>query len=602
MPMKGLSMNKLLAVTVLLLGSASTSLAQETYDLGEIYVSAGLQEINVNKTGSSVLVLQSDELKANLFDAFNLFDSQSGIAMSSSGGVGSQTGIRLRGLSQSYIAVRVDGVDMSDPTGTQNSYDFGGIMPSGFDQIEILKGSHSAIYGSEAIGGVINFKTNTSKTVGKKTETNLTLGSNNTLAANFKYTQIQERASYALSINNVSTDGYSAKSDNNEADPYSKTEIRFVLDQNITDQVILGATALYSDEEIDYDGFTRETDHIDRSRSAGSMYASFDSGYIINKITRSFSKTDRYDLNGWNKSFIGNRDVWNYTGQTILNGANITFGYEESTEKADIDGQTKNYKEKALVSEILYTVGKSSDISLAARQTSSENYGDDTTFRVAAINRHEGELTSRLVLSSGFRAPSLYELFDSYYGNSTFTPETSLNAEIGLEKKLNESNNVSATIFNNTIDNLIEFNNDTFIYEQNNGSTATSGLELSSKISINNTLTFNANYTYTTSETGDVKAVRVPKHDLVLAIESQFSEKFSSLLSLRVARDVEDTVWPANVQMPNYEVLDISFTYDINDKSSAYLQVQNVGDENYETIKGYNTGGRQFFAGIRASF
>jgi len=496
----------------------------------------------------------------------------------------------------------VDGVDVSDPTGTQNSYDFGGIMPSGFDQIEILKGSQSAIYGSEAIGGVINFKTSTSETIGKKTDTNVTLGSNNTLAANFKYSQTQELGSYALSISNMSTDGFSAKSDNDEADPYSKTEIRFVLDQNINEQLILGATALYSDEEIDYDGFTYETDHIDRNRSAGSIYASFESGSITNKITRSFSKTDRYDLNGWNKSFIGRRDVWNYTGQAIVNGANFTFGYEESVEEAKIDGQTKDYKETALISEILYSIGKSSDISLAARQTSSENYGDDTTFRIAAINRHEGELTSRLVLSSGFRAPSLYELFDSYYGNSTFTPETSLNAEIGLEKKLNKSSNVSATIFNNTVDNLIEFNNDTFIYEQNNGSTKTSGLELSSNTSINKTLTLNANYTYTTSETGDVKAVRVPKHDLVLAVESQFSEKFSSLLSLRVARDVEDTVWPSNVQMPNYEVLDISFTYDINDKSSAYLQVQNVGDENYETIKGYNTGGRQFFAGIRASF
>jgi len=600
--MKGFNMNKLLPITGLLFVSASISFAQETYDLGEIYVSAGLQEININKTGSSVLVLQSNELNANVFDAINLLDSQSGIAMSSSGGVGSQTGIRLRGLSQSYVAVRVDGVDVSDPTGTQNSYDFGGIMPSGFDQIEILKGSQSAIYGSEAIGGVINFKTSTSEAIGKKTDTNVTLGSNNTLSANFKYSQTQELGSYALSISNMSTDGFSAKSDNDEADPYSKTEIRFVLDQNINEQLILGATALYSDEEIGYDGFTYETDHIDRNRSAGSIYASFESGSITNKITRSFSKTDRYDLNGWNKSFIGHRDVWNYTGQAIVNGANFTFGYEESVEEAKIDGQTKDYKETALISEILYSIGKSSDISLAARQTSSENYGDDTTFRIAAINRHEGELTSRLVLSSGFRAPSLYELFDSYYGNSTFTPETSLNAEIGLEKKLNKSSNVSATIFNNTVDNLIEFNNDTFIYEQNNGSTKTSGLELSSNTSINKTLTLNANYTYTTSETGDVKAVRVPKHDLVLAVESQFSEKFSSLLSLRVARDVEDTVWPSNVQMPNYEVLDISFTYDINDKSSAYLQVQNVGDENYETIKGYNTGGRQFFAGIRASF
>ena len=184
---------------------------------------------------------------------------------------------------------------------------------------------------------------------------------------------------------NMSTEGYSAKSDNDETDPYSKTEVRLVIDRNINEQLTLGATALYSDEEIDYDGFTHEFDHIDRTRSAGSIYASFDSGSITNKITRSFSKTDRYDRNGWNKSFIGNRDVWNYTGQTILNGANVTFGYEESTEEADIDGQIKDYKETALVSEILYTLGKNSDISLAARQTSSENYGDDTTYRLRLL-------------------------------------------------------------------------------------------------------------------------------------------------------------------------------------------------------------------------
>ena len=602
MPMKGFNMKKLLPITGLLFVSASTSLAQETYDLGEIYVSAGLQEININKTGSSVLVLQSDELKANVFDAVNLLDSQPGIAMSSSGGVGSQTGIRLRGLSQSYVAVRVDGVDVSDPTGTQNSYDFGGVIPFGFDQIEILKGSQSAIYGSDAIGGVLNFKTNTSNTLGKKTDTNLTVGSNNTLAANFKYTQIQDNGSYALSINNISTDGYSAKSDNEEADPYSKTEIRFVVDQNISDQLTLGATALYSDEEIDYDGFDHETDHIDRSRAAGSVYASFETGSVTNKITRSFSNTDRYDLNGWNKSFIGKRDVWSYTGQTILNGANVTFGYENIAEEANIDGQIEDYKETALVSEIIYALGNSSDISLAARQTSSKNYGDDTTFRIASINRHQNELTSRLVLSSGFRAPSLYELFDSFYGNSTFIPETSLNAEIGLVKKFTEATNLSMTIFNNTVDNLIEFNNDTFIYEQNNGSTKTNGLELSSNLKVSDTVTVNADYTFTTSETGNVKAVRVPKHDLVLAIEKQFNDKFSGLASLRVARDIEDTVWPSNIQMPNYEILDISFTYDINDKSSVYLQVQNLVDEKYETIKGYNTGGRQVFAGIRASF
>ena len=177
-----------------------------------------------------------------------------------------------------------------------------------------------------------------------------------------------------------------------------------------------------------------------------------------------------------------------------------------------------------------------------------------------------------------------------------------MNTGIGLVKKITEATNLSVTIFNNTVDNLIEFNNDTFIYEQNNGSTKTNGLELSSNLKVSDTVTLNTDYTFTTSETGNVKAVRVPKHDLVLAIEKQFNDNFSGLASLRVARDIEDTVWPSNIQMPNYEILDISLTYDINDKSSVYLQVQNLVDEQYETIKGYNTGGRQVFAGIRASF
>ena len=75
-PMKGVIMNKILSITGLLMFHASTCFAQEAYDLGEIYVSAGLQDININQTGSSVKVLQSDELKTHVFDAVNILDSQ----------------------------------------------------------------------------------------------------------------------------------------------------------------------------------------------------------------------------------------------------------------------------------------------------------------------------------------------------------------------------------------------------------------------------------------------------------------------------------------------------------------------------------------------
>jgi len=90
-----------------------------------------------------------------------------------------------------------------------------------------------------------------------------------------------------------------------------------------------------------------------------------------------------------------------------------------------------------------------------------------------------------------------------------------------------------------------------------------------------------------------------------LAINSKIGAKSHLGASVRIARDIEgyDAVnWVANVPMEDYTVVNLSAAYDLSDDAQAYVRIENAFDEEYETVKGYNTGGRMIFAGVRASF
>ena len=144
--------------TFLLLSTAPV-IAEELIVLDEITVTAGYTDTGINETGSSVSVLDQQELQYSSSGIIQAFENVAGVSMDTSGGLGTLGTISVRGLKQQYVGVRFNGMDITDPSGTQLSYDFGALTGMGLGQVEFVKGSQSAVFGSEAVGGVINLKT-----------------------------------------------------------------------------------------------------------------------------------------------------------------------------------------------------------------------------------------------------------------------------------------------------------------------------------------------------------------------------------------------------------------------------------------------------------
>ena len=148
------------ALAALATGLATPAAAQDAFAIDEIVVSANLGETEASRTGTSVTVLTAEEIeKTGETRLTDLLARLPGVGVLARGPLGTQTGLTIRGVSQNYIKVLVDGIDVADPSGPQVAYDFGRLTSFGVDRIEVLRGSQSALYGTQAIGGVISLGT-----------------------------------------------------------------------------------------------------------------------------------------------------------------------------------------------------------------------------------------------------------------------------------------------------------------------------------------------------------------------------------------------------------------------------------------------------------
>ena len=138
-------------------------------------------------------MLDQQELQYSSSGIIQAFENVAGVSMDTSGGLGTLGTISVRGLKQQYIGVRFNGMDITDPSGTQLSYDFGALTGMGLGQVEFVKGSQSAVFGSEAVGGVINLKTLSSNDEGSRGQLTVDAGSNETYSSSLSYEIVDEK-------------------------------------------------------------------------------------------------------------------------------------------------------------------------------------------------------------------------------------------------------------------------------------------------------------------------------------------------------------------------------------------------------------------------
>jgi len=610
----------LLTASTLSLCAAGAARAQEVFDLDEITVSstkAGAQT-PLDRTGATVQVITQEQLEqADETTLAEFLARQPGISVSANGGIGANTTLRIRGLDGKYIKVLVNGIDVTDPSSTQAQFNWGGLTTANLGRVEILKGSSSSLYGSRAVGGVVNISTiQRPEEPGSETTFAVEGGSHETYRAAAGYAYSGERGGLTFGIDRITTNGFSAKSGagNTEADGYQATQITLSADVMATDRLKLGLSAYALESEGDYDEWsgdgTAPFDERNTTESRGvRAYAELMTGAVDHTLSFTYFTTDRLSSsNGFDTTFDGDRKRIDYTGNYAASDVlTLTFGADWEEESFNTGTDTGSVETTGIFGEILYAATPDLDLSASLRLDDHSTFGDYVTGRLAAAYRLSGATTLRAVASTGFRAPSLYELNSTLYGNATLQPEESTSFELGVEHEFGAGRSVKATAFHTRIDNLIQFVTLTAWplpftgqYQQVAGESTSQGVELSGEWAVNDWLGLYGNYTYTDAEdaTG-ARLVRVPGHDVTLGLGGEFATGWTGDLNLRHVADRPDD---SGQVMEDYTVVNAGVTYAFTDNAEGYLRIENLLDTSYETAASYQASGRALYVGLRASF
>lgn len=613
-------MNKLLfSASTLALVTASAAFAEEVIWLDKITVSASKsgKPTELDRTGATVEVLDQEQIeRAPETTVIGTLSRLPGVSSSANGSLGSSATLRIRGLDSKYIKVLIDGIDVTDPSSTQIRYNFGGLTNIGVNRIELLKGSSSSLYGSSAVAGVVSVGTSAQPDENGTAYSGFVEGGSfGTWRGAATVASRSDRGGLSFTFGRVITDGFSSRAAGSEPDGYEATQLNLTADYAVTDFLTLGVAALALDSEGDFDEFggdgTPPYDEYNTTETrAIRAYAELDLGAFNHTVSGTFFQNDRVSSsNGFDTPFLGERKRIDYLG-TYDSSEVVTysFGFDWQTESYDSGSDSGEVDTSGLFAEVLYAPTTDLDLSGSLRLDDHETFGSHVTGRLAAAYRLSDRTILRAVASTGFRAPSLYELHNGFYGNTNLDPEESMSFELGAEHQFGTVGFIKATGFYTEIDNLIQFaslfdNQGNWIggqYQQVAGTSVSKGIELSAQYDISDAFSIYGNYTFTDAEdaTG-ARLLRVPEHDVVVGLSTQFTNGLTGDLSVQYIADRPDEF---GTVMADYTVVNAGLNYAVSDNAQVYVRVENLFDEVYETSAGYNASGRAIFAGLRASF
>ncbi|WP_074743080.1 TonB-dependent receptor plug domain-containing protein [Celeribacter indicus] len=608
--MKILTTRHLLS-TALCATLALPAVAQDVLELDEIIVSGSLTPVEAGRTGATVEKLDADALTAAARPVSERLGSLPGVSFTRNGGTGASTNLYIRGLGAQYVGVRINGIDVADPSKTQSQYDFGGLLSFGISSVEVLKGSQSALYGSEAIAGLIDIRTDEAVRPGYTSTAAFEAGSYGTYAGGISTVMESDSGKLSFTLSHLSTDGFSSRASDDEDDGFEQTFLTFGLEQDVSDGLTLGLSGLYRTSETDYDlSDTDPEGETSRDETGLRAFARVTGGAMHHEFSASLFETERSYPGGYTEDYSGRRRNLAYLGTAELSDiSSLSVGLDYTEEEFEIDGWDADDRSWSVSGEWLYAAAPTVDLSVALRYDDHSDFGSHVSGRLAAAWRAAPDWTIRAVAGTGFRAPSLFERY-SDYGDPGLEEETSRSFELGAERRFGSDSFAKATAFYTEIEDRIDFDTASTAcvggpgcYAQVDGTTVSRGIELSGRYGVGPALALRGNYTYTDAKTEGQRAERVPRHDLVLGLDTLLSDRLTGTVEVQHVADVIPSSYaPADHKVGDYTLVNAGFTYALTAATDLTLRLENLGDEDYETADGYNTPGRSAYVGVRASF
>ncbi|HYE36115.1 TonB-dependent receptor plug domain-containing protein [Methylocaldum sp.] len=612
-------------------------------------VTATLTETPLRQVGSSITVITAQDIaNRRLNTVADILRGQPGLDVVRNGGLGQTTSVFLRGANSNHTLVLIDGVETNDPSNPGGLFDFAHLQADEIERIEILRGGESSIYGSDAIGGVINIITK--KGAGAlKLQGSGEGGSYDTFRLQGGVSGGTDRLNYNLSASRLETDGFSAadkEMGNFERDGYKNTTVTGRVHADATDNLDFDWNLRFNKGTADLDncgGFSEFGTLCDDPNSRSNTEQLFTRGQgrlrlfdnlWEQKLGIAYSLTDRRNINKVDATHPTEWETASFTGEKIkvdwqnnlyLHETNtLTLGIQNEEDRihADDEGnslfgpfssviQAKTANTTGYYGQDQINLFNRSFTTLGVRFDDHNRFGGEVTWRATQAFVIE-EIGTRIKGSygTGFKAPTLYQLFappTSFgpLGNSRLQPEKSRNWDVGIEQGIWDGKlSLGATYFNNDFLNLIDFDFGTGFNNINKAESE--GVETFLEFKPTDDLTLRGNYTYTRTQDHGTKLalLRRPRHKGSFDANYRISGNTNVNLNVLLVGERDDMNFDAfeRVTMQGYALVNLAGTYDVTDDIQLFARIDNVFDKKYQETFGFGTMGVAGFGGVKMSY
>ncbi len=607
----------LVMLTALLIIVVPVSAQVEVMELDEVVVTASRYQENIMETPVSIEVLDQEEIEeSSARNLAELINSAAGVRINNHGGPAGQKTISLRGSDASQVLILLDGQPINSSQNGQ--IDLAQILLSNIKKVEVLKGPASAVYGANALGGVVNVITKSgSDQEGLKLD--LGVESFNTYKTALNYGMVFDNYQVMITSETLNSDGFRDNPDNSGIEQYflstkvnydldKNRELIFDLSYNESDKEVPGSITWQSPNAIQDDKFENYKLRYNYSKEKLDREIEF----FINKQDQIYD-TDTTSP-GESEHNTEKRGI-NFKQVQYFNNNTLSYGLEYIEDEIESNENGKHeFDTKSLFLNNKWSITKKVILNTGIRYDNHKKFGSETSPRVGltySINNN-----NNIYLSAGesYRTPTFNDLYWPYSsstynwetyiteGNPDLEAETSDAYEIGYR---NNYNNFSTeiNIFRRNSDNLIHWTtketvSNTFVTAPSNVDEAeTDGLELNLSKNITNNLTLGYSHTYLDSR--NVKTNELLKdqyyNDISLSYKPEsYKLRFNASY---VGGRIDD--------LDNYTVCDLSFSKIIKVIERDYeikLTVNNLFDQDYQVVDGYPMPGRNFMVNLSTKF
>jgi vitamin B12 transporter len=607
--------------------------------LPDTVVTASFVPTAAESVGSAVTVISAEQIaKSQARIVSDVLRKVPGLAVSRSGTVGSFTQVRIRGAEANHTLVIIDGIEVNDPSGG-SEFDFGSLRTADIERIEVLRGPQSALYGSDAIGGVISIFTKRGK--GPAT------GHLDLEGGSFRTGQIStglrgggDGFHYSVGASGYTTDGVSVAPEsegNREADGNDNGTVNIKFGVSPADNLDADFFGRYVNSTTEADsqpavaGVIRtvdsdaETRVIQRSAGARLTYTMFDGGWEHIAGASAHEELADTTLNGATTfEADGEKIRFHYQSNILFDTPAIadaehglTFLAERENDAqftvsafGDTDRDITNL---GYVGEYRVGLWERFYLTVAGRYDDNDTFKNASTYRMtAAYQQHDSGRRLHGSYGTGVKNPSLFELFGAsanFIGNPNLSPESSTGWDAGVEQRLLADRLIiDLTYFNNRITDLIQGSGNTS--RNLPGTSKIQGMEVTLDAEITHGLTLAGQYTYTdTKDANGSELVRRARHLASANVNYAFLDERANLnLAVDYNGEQRDSQFSnffatrSTVTLDEFVLVNIAGSYKLTDIIQLTARVENLLDEDYQEVLGFDAPGIGGYLGLRSTF